>query len=367
MMGPVSRPSLAIECFTQIKEAHDQFAFLASLVKSTPPTFETDWRDFKVGDDPAIKDKKKLEGDQKKVWSKALSAMANSGGGVLIWGINAAKDGATGIDAANDLALVPDVHQFLTRLQEFHRQATDPPVLNVEYVPVTKSPTDPSGFVVCFIPESSFKPHRAEYVDGKPFFLRAGDNSAPASVALLRYLFHPAVNSLINLEVGVSVQGSDPKEQVTDDNGEIVVSLHGVVQNIGTSTAKDLLLTLVVVPPSTQLQAMTHWEQSSCFEGYALEHNRPLHPGAIAPAFTLEIRTKVMKLSAVALLGPTLPAIKLMFGVYATDREPQHGFIDFLPQDILAQRNKRSAGDLGYRYQLPDLWQHFRSELRMDK
>lgn len=102
----VTRPSLALEFFNRIKQASDRFAFLASLVNSSPPTFECDWLDFKIGDDPAIKDKKRLEEEQKKVWSKALSAMANSGGGVLVWGIKAEKDKATGIDAANALALV---------------------------------------------------------------------------------------------------------------------------------------------------------------------------------------------------------------------------------------------------------------------
>jgi len=196
----VARPSLALEFFNRIKQASDRFAFLAALVNSSPPTFECDWLDFKIGDDPAIKDKKRLEEEQKRVWSKALSAMANSGGGVLVWGIKAEKDKATGIDAANALALVPDVHQFVTRLQELHRQATDPPVLNVDYLPVPTSDTDRAGLVACLIPDSPYKPHRAEFVEGKPFFVRAGDNSAPASVALLRSLFYPSANSELTVE-----------------------------------------------------------------------------------------------------------------------------------------------------------------------
>lgn len=208
----LARPSLALDFFSNIRQAGDRFAFLAGLVNTSLPTFECDWLDFKIGDDPAIKDKKRLYEEQKKVWSKALSAMANSGGGVLVWGVKAEKDKATRVDAANALALVPDVHPFVSRLQELNRQATDPPVLNVDYLPVPKSDSDQSGFVACLIPDSPFKPHRAEYVEGKPFFVRAGDNSAPASVALLRALFYPATNSLINIEAGVSWRVDDRQQ-----------------------------------------------------------------------------------------------------------------------------------------------------------
>lgn len=113
----LTRPSLALDFFSRIQQAGDRFGVISALVNASPPTFECDWLDFKIGDDPAIKDKRRLEDEQKKVGSKALSALANSGGGVLVWGIKAEKDKATGVAAANALGLVPDVHQFVTRLQ----------------------------------------------------------------------------------------------------------------------------------------------------------------------------------------------------------------------------------------------------------
>ena len=288
----VTRPSLALEFFNRIKQASDRFAFLAALVNASTPTFEGDWLDFKIGDDPAIKQKNRLEDEQKKVWSKALSAMANSGSGVLVWGIKAEKDKTTGVDAANALALVPDVHQFVTRLQELHRQATDPPVLNVDYLPVPTSGTDRQGFVACLIPESPFKPHRAEYVEGKPYFVRAGDNSAPASVALLRSLFYPATNSLINLEVGVSWHVDVGQQAGLMGKVSGVIQVHVAVQNIGTSTSRDLFITLKEFPPGVNLQPANGWSPSKHIEGDALTYVRPLHPGVIVPVFTFEIPTK---------------------------------------------------------------------------
>ncbi len=357
----VPRPSLGQDWFSDLKKRPDadRHACLLGRVKSTPPTYEADWLDFKVGDDPAIPDKKKLAEEQKKVWSKALSAFANSGGGVLVWGIKAEKDKATRIDAASDYCPVPDVHQFVSRLQELHRQAIEPPVLNVDYLPVPNSATDPSGFVACWIPESAFKPHRAEYVEGKPFFIRAGDNSAPASLALLRYLFHPATNSLINLEVGVSWQANDRGEGGAKHNG--LFRLHGAIQNVGTSSAKELLLPLKEFPPGMNLQVREGWYQLPPHpEGHAIAYHHTLHPGLIVPAFTFEMPGKFHPTAGGGIRHiPDLQGMKLIFGVYAADREPQHGAVDFSEDDIIFQKNKNTVGDLGYRYRLPEFWHRF--------
>jgi hypothetical protein len=50
----VTYPSLAQEFFGGIKQASNRFAFLAALVNFSPPTFECDWLDFKVGDDSGL-------------------------------------------------------------------------------------------------------------------------------------------------------------------------------------------------------------------------------------------------------------------------------------------------------------------------
>jgi len=86
-------PSLASEFFGRIKQASNPFAFLAGLVNSSPPTFECDWLDFKVGDDPNITNKASLEEQQKKVWSKALSAAVVLDGYVRLFGFCHASTG----------------------------------------------------------------------------------------------------------------------------------------------------------------------------------------------------------------------------------------------------------------------------------
>ena len=67
--------SAAQSYFDQITSAADPAGFLALLVGATPPTFETEWLDFKGDARPE---------HVQKIWSKALSAFANTEGGVLI-------------------------------------------------------------------------------------------------------------------------------------------------------------------------------------------------------------------------------------------------------------------------------------------
>ena len=77
--------SLAGEFYRQFRESSDGVVFLRALVNSSPLTFETEWREFKPypHEDP--------EESIKQIWSKNLSAFANTQGGVLIWGIGTKK------------------------------------------------------------------------------------------------------------------------------------------------------------------------------------------------------------------------------------------------------------------------------------
>ncbi len=175
----------------------------------------------------------------------------------------------------------------------------------------------------------------------------------------MRYLFHPATNSLINLEVGVSWQANDRGEGGAKHNG--LFRLHGAIQNVGTSSAKELLLPLKEFPPGMNLQVREGWYQLPPHpEGHAIAYHHTLHPGLIVPAFTFEMPGKFHPTAGGGIRHiPDLQGMKLIFGVYAADREPQHGAVDFSEDDIIFQKNKNTVGDLGYRYRLPEFWHRF--------
>src|SRR6266404_6707775 len=94
----LERPSIAKEFFLKIVGGLDPAAATKGLVRATPPCFETEWLDFKGA--ARITDQ-----ISKRKWSEALAGFANTQGGVLIWGVDARKDPATGVDAACDVSL----------------------------------------------------------------------------------------------------------------------------------------------------------------------------------------------------------------------------------------------------------------------
>jgi hypothetical protein len=155
---------------------------IARLPTEPEPTFENDWRDFKgwyAGKDDELK----------AAWSKAITAFANTQGGVVLWGVVANVGPGSNIDRVTGLAEVSSPADWIQKLKNWKLQATDPPIGNIEYCPIIH-PTQPKGFVACLIPESEFKPHRAEF-SHKNYYIRAGDSSVIPSPSLLRSLFFP--------------------------------------------------------------------------------------------------------------------------------------------------------------------------------
>ena len=219
----MANPSLGQSFFDEIRNAPDKLAFLSALVNPTQPRFEEEWLDFKQARDIN-------SNDVQQNWSKALSGFANTGGGILIWGIEAKKDPATGVDCASAIALIDHPAALKSRLMHLHHQATDPPVLGV----VVEQYVDSSGkgFVVCFVPESGFKPDRAEQDGKKQFYLRAGDDFVVMPVPVLRSMFFPRTKPNLRVEV----RFADRNDEYSNINWTFRV------HNNGTATARDVCL-----------------------------------------------------------------------------------------------------------------------------
>jgi hypothetical protein len=194
------RPSIARDLFDSIiaHDGHpDSASFLRSMVNSSPPTMESEYLDFKVGRDhngQPISDR-----DAKQTWCEALAGFATTSGGVLIWGIDARRTPGSTVDATVAVSYVADPHGLKSRLQQLQHQATDPPVPGVliEAFVDAGSAGGVGGFVVCYVPESDYKPHRAETAGSKRWVMRIGDSFVDVPPPVLRSLFYPQRNSYV--------------------------------------------------------------------------------------------------------------------------------------------------------------------------
>lgn len=304
------RPSIARVFFQRITGDPDPADAIKRLINPTMPVFESEWLDLKGAE--KINPQSVQEN-----WSKALAGFANTQGGVLIWGLDARKDAATGVDAARGESLVKHPAAFKSRLNELHHVATEPPVLGVKIEAYTKPGSTDEGFVICFIPESPFRPHRAEHA-GRQYFIRAGDDFVTPSVSLLRNLFYPQSRCLLV-----------PTFRVNHENrgGAVECVINGYLQNKGSATAFDTFVTTHCDPNGVaySLVGGEGWETGP-YVPYRSRATRPIHPG---------VSTRFLAAGYSPNDAPTL-----RMHIFAKDAEPTEWITTFTKAEIQSSSEK---------------------------
>jgi hypothetical protein len=314
--------------FDSIRNAPDPVKSIEALCNAADPTYENDWIEFKQ--DPGI------AGDSLKgIWLEALSGFANSGGGVIVWGVVAKKDPATNTDFASATKPVKNPAAFKSRLIELQRQGTDPPVPNVE---IQRQGTDPpvpnveiesyprgspaEGYVICHVPVSPYRPHRAETKGCKQYFIRAGDSFFVASVAQLRSLFFPQVQAVMQFEAELT---ATPYELSEDDMTTYETQVR--VRNAGNGTARDgFLIVETNAGPDrpVDMQQTDFWSVMLPRDTYARKFaaRLPIHPSSVVDVFRVVWRVPGRSRGGWGLASGGKDFI-LQFRFFADNQEPQ--------------------------------------------
>lgn len=288
---------------------------------------------------------RKMEG---RSGSKALSGFANITDGLVIWGIDARKTKPREIDAACGLRPITDPHAYESKLRDWIRDATNPPVPNTEYFSVS-GPTG-EGFVVCLVPESNHEPHRAEFAD-KQYYYRAGDDFLPAEPGLLRTLFYPQSRPFIRVEATLSfrLDPSDLAERYRARpsvdmfnilvNGTSNLTLDVTLHNSGSATAKDLYGLLhashaLNFDPGPELRMRTHRQAQASIQAL-----RPIHPGEVVNLFSASFQQSFRNRAPNPASGdweiiPHFQTVSLRFLFFAEGSQPQEVAVEFEPEDL---------------------------------
>jgi hypothetical protein len=316
--------------------AADKATYLRDMVNATPPVFEDGWLDFKGGTHgPAGNSIPLPDTTVKELWSKALCGFANTGGGVLVWGIDArprpsAIDPTKKVDAATGVRLIPDPQAFKSRLMTLHHMATDPPVSGIQVEAINDAAD--GGFVVCLIPESNFKPHRAEWT-GEQYYMRIGDDFVVIPRSILASMFYPRTRPQYRATVAC--------QNFYSSNLNTRMSAWIDIENTGTATARD---TYIVIEARPEFLSLTSYSQPETWLPEPASHKNKaglrfrsgsVHPGTTAPTIRLNLEA-----------GPPdfVSSCSLQFSIYSQDVQPQTFIAKFGPTDLHSlQRIEKQA------------------------
>lgn len=119
-----------------------------------------------------------MEKDDKKNLAIAVGGFANSEGGVVVWGIYAAKD-QDKVDAAQSLQSVVGVQRLLSQLNEYVSRLVVPAAEGVEHNLILNETGGDSGFVVTLVPKGHGVPHMSMGEGQQRYYFRAGDSFLP--------------------------------------------------------------------------------------------------------------------------------------------------------------------------------------------
>lgn len=117
-----------------------------------------------------------LSKNDRGVLGPAISAFANSAGGLLIWGIEAKKD-ADGVDAAQCAVPIPDLSRFRSEVTRAVGELLAPRYDGIEVIAVDDPNVAGAGYLAIWVDRSDRRPHRSEAANDKRYYKRAGDST----------------------------------------------------------------------------------------------------------------------------------------------------------------------------------------------
>jgi hypothetical protein len=150
--------------------------------------------------------------DDRKNLASTMSAFANSGGGLIVWGVVAGKN-SRGVDCANGRQEIAPLTQFISQVTKFAGDALSPRADGIRHraIPVDGD----SGFAVTLVPESVSGPHMAKLGEDR-YYKRSGDSNYKMEHYDLEDMFGRRQRPLLQLRLERKpVELEYPKEELS--------------------------------------------------------------------------------------------------------------------------------------------------------
>jgi hypothetical protein len=235
--------------------------------------------------------------------AEAVSAFANSQGGVIIWGVDTSNQPKSGLDVVTDLVPIGNVASFALQVDRAMTTVVTPMVPGARSKAIAERAGATRGAVVTLVPRSPGDPVQTT-TDNK-FHMRAGHSNVPLPYELIRRMF--AATTAPDL-----VPRLVPTLTTKDDDGSWTIPI--VLDNMTTAAAHDALISVEILNSEacTSVEAQGLSDISSANPGMRIFSGRltdPIYRGISAMAGNLHV---VMKRRA-----RTLRVLKIRVRVFA--------------------------------------------------
>jgi predicted HTH transcriptional regulator len=145
---------VAIECW--IKEGHGESLYFDCKGKTDPK-------------------KSKLDREDRKNLGKALSAFANSDGGLLLWGVDARDK--NGVDCLVGKKPIVQIAAFRSSVEHAIADVISPPIPGLEFHEIPCSQAEGAGYLAISVSSSERRPHMSRDNTAPGFYSRSGHKS----------------------------------------------------------------------------------------------------------------------------------------------------------------------------------------------
>ncbi len=251
-----------------------------------------------------------MKDEDRRYFAKALSAFANSAGGLLIFGVDARK--VDGVDCAQEARPIADIERFKSEATRASGDQLQPrhDGIVVEVIPSQARPG--AGYLLVYVERSERRPHRSEASGQRQYFKRAGDNS----FEMEHYDIEDAFRRITAPILDVEMSRYDYELSGSEVTSSIVIKL----RNISATTARHPYLHAlpgfnVVLSPRSDFA----WIEKGVNEGwssYSGQSEAIIHPGLQRPFARAVIKHRIQNgdLSQIASNKGEMFSINLKWG-----------------------------------------------------
>lgn len=209
--------------------------------------------------------------------AKAISAFGNSEGGVLVWGVECARDLEIG-DVAKAKVKVKNVHRFLSWLENAISGCTIPSHNRVRNH-IICADKNGDGILATYIPKSEIAPLMT--TTGSQIYIRSGSNNVPAPYAVIAGMFgkRPQPNIELVIADKAVIAGKDGTDDIfavkkkagkKEDFVKVRFSL--MAENNSNAVAKEVYLSCRTGSVGGEKSKVNFYYDSQ-LENLAAEHN----------------------------------------------------------------------------------------------